>query len=344
MMPSVPNPQLLQTELEKLRGEAMAEGLYKVSPGRRAGYLTELAAFLIGAFILLNAGGYATGTGLLLLVLFYQRAAFAGHDIAHGQWFGQGTAATRRAAIMLGILQGFGARWWTEKHDLHHAYPNGYRKRPEGMPEPVDGDIDTAPWLIWDRALHTPATAQGQSWLVRWQAHLLFPLLALTRINWSQQGFRQALVQRNFAEATCIFAHWVAGFTFAGWLAPGSAWVGWLWFLVAQLLGGLILGGVFILNHTGMEIYDAATIDDFFERQTRATRNTPTGALPDWITGGLNSHIEHHIFPGLPRHNLNKVRKRVCQIMRGSGFDYASLTNRAAIATVFSTLKEAAKA
>lgn len=328
----------LRSAVENLSEQFQREGLFAISKGRKALYCVELMLLLVGAFILLHHG--ATFFGMVLLTFFYPRAAFAGHDVAHGQWFGRNAAATRYAAALLGFLQGFGAVWWSEKHDVHHDFPNGYRRTSDG-PKPVDGDIDTAPWLVWDRSLHSPLT-RGR--LVQLQALLLFPLLMFTRMNWSQQGFRQALRQGNFCEAAYILAHWIFGLALAGWLAPSEAWIGWLWFLGAQMAGGFLLGCVFVLNHTGMEVYDIVGKDDFFERQACSTRNTPVGFFFDWLTGGLNSHIEHHMFPGLPRHNLTSVGERVRQAMQSRGFEYARLSNRAAFATVFRTLDDAARA
>ena len=32
------------------------------------------------------------------------------------------------------------------------------------------------------------------------------------------------------------------------------------------------------------------------------------GLVIDWLWGGLNYQIEHHLFPTMPRHNLKKVQ------------------------------------
>lgn len=37
------------------------------------------------------------------------------------------------------------------------------------------------------------------------------------------------------------------------------------------------------------------------------TRNMHPGPFVDWLWGGLNYQIEHHLFPTMPRHNLHKV-------------------------------------
>jgi len=46
------------------------------------------------------------------------------------------------------------------------------------------------------------------------------------------------------------------------------------------------------------------TLTGFYDRQARSTRNTPSSVVLDWLTGGLNSQIEHHMFPTMARRNL----------------------------------------
>lgn len=41
--------------------------------------------------------------------------------------------------------------------------------------------------------------------------------------------------------------------------------------------------------------------------QLCTTRNMRSGTFIDWLWGGLNYQIEHHLFPTMPRNNLKKV-------------------------------------
>ena len=40
------------------------------------------------------------------------------------------------------------------------------------------------------------------------------------------------------------------------------------------------------------------------------------------LPGGLNFQVEHHLFPGLPRHNLGKVQHRVRELCCKHGLHY----------------------
>jgi fatty acid desaturase len=101
---------------------------------------------------------------------------------------------------------------------------------------------------------------------------------------------------------------------------------------------------VFVLNHTGMEVYDASQAGGFYDRQARATRNTPSSIFFDWLTGGLNSQIEHHMFPTMARGNLRKMRALTRNAMLECGYAYEELKNWEALRAVLNSLSDAARA
>jgi fatty acid desaturase len=73
---------------------------------------------------------------------------------------------------------------------------------------------------------------------------------------------------------------------------------------VHQGLRGLYLGLSFAPNHKGMPVLSKAQEDDAFLRQVLTSRNIRGGPVVDWVRGGLNYQIEHHLFPSMPRANL----------------------------------------
>ncbi len=337
--------------MTQLKALAQDKGYFKVSLREKALRCLELAALPTLAFGLLTMGGVTAAAGSVVLALHYLRTAFLGHDLAHSHWGPRSDAKPRIMLAATALLQGFGATWWVEKHELHHAFPNGCRVSDNGTLTPIDGDIDSAPWIVWDKALLDYNANAGQSALhkrfaavlLRLQVQLFFPFLSVARLNWSWQSIQTALRKKQLSEAALCAAHWVFGLTLATLLAP-SAWIGVLWFLFAQLLGGLLLAIVFILNHTGMEVYDASHAGGFYDRQARATRNTRSTKFLDWITGGLNSQIEHHMFPTMARRNLTKMRALTKSAMLECGYAYEDLTNRDALRAALGALDAAARA
>ncbi|KHJ81619.1 hypothetical protein OESDEN_18694 [Oesophagostomum dentatum] len=56
--------------------------------------------------------------------------------------------------------------------------------------------------------------------------------------------------------------------------------------------------------------------------QLYTTRNMRPGLFIDWLWGGLNYQIEHHLFPTMPRHNLSKVMPLVKQFCADNDLPY----------------------
>lgn len=52
---------------------------------------------------------------------------------------------------------------------------------------------------------------------------------------------------------------------------------------------------------------NAEIIENYPCLQLYTTRNMRSGIFIDWLWGGLNYQIEHHLFPTMPRNNLSKV-------------------------------------
>jgi fatty acid desaturase len=52
------------------------------------------------------------------------------------------------------------------------------------------------------------------------------------------------------------------------------------------------------------------------------SRNVRGGPVTDWILGGLNYQIEHHLFPSMPRPNLRHVQLMVREFCADHGIDY----------------------
>jgi fatty acid desaturase len=338
--------------MSALKALAREKGYYRVPLWEQALRLFEVVAMPVLAFFLLTQGGVAAAAGALVLAMHYPRTAYLGHDIAHTHWGPRNDPKPRLMLSVVALAQGFGSAWWVEKHELHHSFPNACRVGEDGVLAPIDGDIDSAPWLVWDKALAKyNLEARKSAWgsvlsyiMPRLQVPLFMPLLALARFNWSWQSIETAARKKRPLEAALCVAHWVIGLTLAGVLTPGPFWTGWLWFLSAQLIGGFILGAVFVLNHTGMEVYDASASNGFYDRQARSTRNTPSSVFFDWATGGLNSQIEHHMFPTMARRNLSKMREATRKAMLECGYAYEQLSNREAMKAVLSTLSEASRA
>jgi fatty acid desaturase len=274
---------------------------------RRHGYY---AAKLILNLVLLAAGGAAffllgdswwqLVTAAYLAVVFTQ-IAFVGHDAGHRQIFRSWRANDWVGLLSANLLVGISFGWWVAKHNAHHSNPNH---------EDLDPDIDI-PSLAF-----TAGQARDKRGLARMiarsQAFLFFPLLLLeaTQLHVaSAKAIARGRGRATVVEALLLLLH-LFGYVTALLLvlSPLQAAV---FVLVQQGLFGLYLGCSFAPNHKGMPTFTAAEELDFLRRQVLTTRNVTGSRLVDFVLGGLNYQIEHHLFPNMPRPNLRRAQPLV---------------------------------
>jgi fatty acid desaturase len=299
----VPSPTARWSEYTKLSRQIKQAGLLD----RRRGYYAAKVVLNLGllvaggvAFVLLKDSWWQLLTAAYLAVVFTQ-IAFVGHDAGHRQ-----ISRSRRANDLVGLvnanlLVGISFGWWVGKHNRHHSNPNH---------EDLDPDIGIAALAF------TAGQARDKRGLfrvvARYQAFLFFPLLLLEAAHLHVASAKAIFGGRgraNAMEALLLIVH-VAGYATALLLVlsplKAAAFV-----LVQQGLFGLYLGCSFAPNHKGMPTLTEAEELDFLRRQVLTSRNVRGSRLVDFLLGGLNYQIEHHLFPNMPRPNLRRAQPLV---------------------------------
>jgi fatty acid desaturase len=149
--------------------------------------------------------------------------------------------------------------------------------------------------------------------VARHQAVLFFPMLLLEGLNLHAAGIRAVLGRRRIkvrlAEAALLTIH-IGAYLTALFvvLSPVQA-VAFL--AVQQGLFGLYMGCSFAPNHKGMPILAQGQSLDYLRSQVLTSRNIRGGWLTDFVLGGLNYQIEHHLFPSMPRPTLRHAQAAV---------------------------------
>jgi fatty acid desaturase len=271
---------------------------------RRYGWYWTRLAMAVGAFAGLWAGFVLLGDSWFQLILagalgvLVTQFGFLGHDAAHRQIF-RSAAWNDWTSRVLATLAGLSHGWWRGKHNRHHGAPNQ-----EGR------DPDIAPGVV----AFTPAVVASRTgvaaWLTRRQGWLFFPLLMFEGINlhvasvrplFSRDASRQQRIESALV-ALRLVAYIVLVLVL---LPPGKASA---FFAVQSAVFGVCLGASFAPNHKGMPIVPRTMKIDFLRRQVLTSRNVRGGFLVDFVLGGLNYQIEHHLFPSMPRPNLRRAR------------------------------------
>jgi fatty acid desaturase len=249
------------------------------------------------------------------LAIFTTRAAFFGHDAGHQQ-----IGSSRKVHDLIGqlhgnLLCGMSYGWWNDKHNRHHANPNHTDKDPD-VGEGV---------LVW-----TLEQAEGRTglhgWLSRNQARIFFPLLTLEGLNLKVSSLRFLIGRRHRHDARVELGLMAAHLTlyFSALflvMSPGKALA---FAALHHALFGLHLGSVFAPNHKGMEMPDDDSNWGHLEKQVLTSRNVDGDLVTDWMMGGLNYQIEHHLFPSMPRANLRFAQPMVRAYCEKIGMPYLS--------------------
>jgi fatty acid desaturase len=291
----------------------------------RIGLNLALLAGGAAAFAILGESWWQLGTAGYLAVVFTQ-LAFVGHDAGHRQLFGSRRANNRVGLLHANLLVGISFGWWVPKHNAHHSNPNH---------EELDPDISiTALAFTADQA----SAKHGLVRLIaRHQAWLFFPLLLLEAAHLHLASLKAILRGRGRANAIqglLLLAHTAAYLGAVVWVLSPLQAIAFV--IVQQGLFGLYLGCAFAPNHKGMPTLTEADQLDFLRRQVLTSRNVAGSRLVDFVLGGLNYQIEHHLFPNMPRPNLRRAQPLIRAFCQQHDLPYTE-------ASVFGSYAEAVR-
>lgn len=283
---SVPPPSALTTEFRALRDQLIQEGWFERD------WLKEFA--LYASWLGLVASGVAMGWsdwGLLRALAFlplglsFTAAGWTAHDMIHGR--GKFCDIMRHFG---GYAAGFSATMWSNKHNTHHAVTNV-----QGM----DEDLSGGP-LLW---LWAPDPSRDKPWRP-FQAIYVFFLFSFLHVIWRIDSIRTVMDDKPklfLSEGLPILAHYVVYSLLVG---PGTLFA-------AVLFGGWVMANVTSSTHQSEDLRTRP--DDCWVRmQFDTTRNAVNrGLLTEWLWGGMQWQLEHHLFPTMPRYRYKALIPRI---------------------------------
>ncbi len=300
----------------ELAGTIRESGLLR----RRYGYYwTKLVAVPVAVaacvivFIWIGDSWWQLLTAVAFAFVFTQ-IAFLGHDAAHRQIFRSGRWNDWTSLVIGNLFVGMSYGWWQHKHTRHHANPNK---------EGVDPDLDL-PVVSFTAAQVTAHTNPMMRWLIGHQGWFFFPVLLLEGLSLHASSvrrvFARAPMQRRPVEIAFLIFRIVAYLALVFFvLSPGIAAA----FLAVQLgLFGMYMGLSFAPNHKGMPIVGKDVKFDFLTRQVLMSRNIRGNLFIDFMMGGLNYQIEHHLFPSMPRPHLRRAAPTIAQFCADHNVPY----------------------
>eukprot|EP00526_Cylindrotheca_closterium_P012820 CAMPEP_0113620828 /NCGR_PEP_ID=MMETSP0017_2-20120614/10624_1 /TAXON_ID=2856 /ORGANISM="Cylindrotheca closterium" /LENGTH=454 /DNA_ID=CAMNT_0000530521 /DNA_START=165 /DNA_END=1529 /DNA_ORIENTATION=+ /assembly_acc=CAM_ASM_000147 len=274
-----------QIAFRKLREDLEAEGFWERDMIHEYkilgiwGALVAGAAFTAGSIPLLST---------FLLGLSMTAAGWLGHDYIHG--IDEYAFKLRNFA---GFAAGLHPTWWSDKHNKHHALTNEMG---------CDEDVATDPFLYqWapDPANDSP---------LRKIQHLIFYIpfsfmFALWRVDSMTVAVDAVEKKRPGAkdELYSLLAHYLFVLT----VFPYTVWI------PAVFMSGLVSALIVTPTHQSEEMFDEYQ-PDWVTAQFQSTRNAvTTNPFSEWIWGGMQYQLEHHLFPSMPRSKYPSLRERL---------------------------------
>ena len=243
----------------------------------------------------------------------FAQLGLIGHDALHQQI----CASVRRndmVSLLVGFLMALVPSWWTDKHNKrHHRSPNRLGE---------DADIDVSLLAFTEeRALESKGFARFS---VKYQAFMFYPILPMSSISFLFAGIHYALtggkVKYPVVEPMLVLAHLAAYFSLLFFFLDPLHAV--LFIAVHKAIEGVYMGSVFAPNHKGMPVLEKDIRNGFMRDQATTSRNVFPHPLTDFIYGGLNYQIEHHLFPNMPRKNFKKARQVVKEFCLARSIPY----------------------
>jgi len=272
---TVPEDTPTMLAFRKLRQQLEDDGWFERDLKREFVLLGIWGALFGGAIAAAHSVPFLS---IFLLGLTMTQAGWLGHDYVHGvdKW-----CDTMRQFTT--IAGGLGCTWWSDKHNKHHALTNE---------QGVDEDIATDPFLFaWapDPKHDSP---------LRKIQHLIFfiPfsfLFALWRVDTIKVIVDAVEQKRQDAkkELYGLMIHYFVLLT----CFPITVWV------PAVFLSGLMSAIIVTPTHQSEEFFTEYQ-HDWVTAQFLSTRNAKTtNPFSEWLWGGMQYQLEHHLFPTMPR-------------------------------------------
>ena len=277
---------------DELKAQVRNAGLLKRVPVRGS---VEMCAILVSIVLALVSAPLWNPVLLgLFLTLVFTRSVFVSHDILHMQYFKNKALSKKLSYPFSALILSNSSSWWDYKHNVnHHTYCNIIEK---------DADI---------RALDGAFTPlRGNKPFIKKYKHTIFwGALFFMYPAFIAQSYKFVITRKLWGELTLMLLHWPLIWGTLLYQIGASNTL-----IVALTLNFVLspwLAFGFITNHLGCETFHEEEAKHFswLELQMRGSRSLKGGSLIHWFYGGLNTQIEHHLFPKAPRFHLLKVQK-----------------------------------
>lgn len=313
-----PYPELF----DQLKTQVREAGLLQRVPIR--GSIEMLAILVCIIIALISAPLWNPIILALFLTLIFTRSVFVSHDLLHRQYFKSKNLSMKLSFPFSAFILSNSSSWWDYKHNVnHHTYCNIVEK---------DEDIRALDGAFTPKKGNNPFIKKYKH-IIFWGAmFFMFPAFIA-------QSYAFVMRRKLWGELVLMLLHWplIWGTLYYQLGAMDT-------FIIALVMNFVLspwLAFGFITNHLGCETFteDEAKAFSWMELQMRGSRSLSGGFIVHWFYGGLNTQIEHHLFPKAPRFHLLKVQDLTRKFAKKHNIPYFETTPIMAYIQINNALK-----
>eukprot|EP00300_Choanocystis_sp_HF-7_P018755 c20128_g1_i1.p1 GENE.c20128_g1_i1~~c20128_g1_i1.p1 ORF type:complete len:472 (+),score=96.52 c20128_g1_i1:61-1416(+) len=293
----------------------------------------------------------------LLMGISWQQLLLIGHDAGHAGITHNPQTDKLIGWVVGSLLNGFSINWWCVNHNTHHVATNSVEHDP---------DIQYLPFVaITDKFFsHVYSSYYGKEFtfdkfakaMVTVQHVTYNTIMVIARIFVHVKGIellldmKQKIRQRIFdLFGMILYFTWYIGLVvFLGGYFGRSSSSMVVYAMGCHFMSSLIHIQI-TLNHFATNTHSDANNSgarggkDFITAQLHGTIDIACPPFMDWIHGGLQFQVEHHLCPRMPRHNLRRFKPLIVDLARRHNLPYEAIPFTDALLRVRTTLAEVAK-
>ncbi|MBL4730975.1 MAG: acyl-CoA desaturase [Sulfurimonas sp.] len=260
------------------------------------------------------------------MTIIFTRAVFISHDILHTQYLKSKSLAFKLSYPFSAFILSNSSSWWDWKHNVnHHTFCNIPQK---------DEDIRAMDGAFTKNQKGNSIWLRNTKYLVFWGSmFFMYPAFIA-------QSYIFSIKKKNYGELCMMLLHWPLVWGPIFYFLPLSDFL--IVFVVLNMFLSAWLAFGFITNHLGCEVIEEeeGLKLSWLELQMRTSRSLKGKMLTHWFYGGLNTQIEHHLFPKAPRFNLLKVQKMTRDFAKKHNLAYFETSPLRAYIQINKMLKE----
>lgn len=316
----------------QLRKQLFKAGCFAPAPVQQSLHMLAVVTLYLGGYavLLLQPTISIQITALVVLAFASVQAGLIAHEAGHG-------AITKRRWLANSIGQFFHTfltalcySHFQYIHTRHHSHCNERAK-----------DLDMQSNFF---SLYPESAIEKQTWfgrlITRYQAYLIWPLVSL-------QGFTLKIDSLNTLrknpkatrmDQVALALHLLLWFGLPVYIL--GLFPAFLNYVVMTWLIGPYLGFIFLVNHIGNRIIGPDENMPVFFQRLVTTRNVGSSRINDLVFGGVNNHIEHHIFPTIPSFRLRYARVLTRDFCKEHRLPYREMSWLEAAGEVFTHLNQ----